>query len=64
MLPSGYGRVKPDIVAYGKDVPGASIQGGCRSLSGTSVYMASPIYLYGGKDVPVASLSLSLSLFV
>ena len=39
--PGGYGRVKPDIVAYGKDVPGASMQGGCRSLSGTSV--ASPV---------------------
>jgi len=36
-LPSGYGRVKPDVVAYGKDVPGANIQGGCRSLSGIYV---------------------------
>jgi membrane-bound transcription factor site-1 protease len=40
-LPGGYGRVKPDIVAYGKDVPGSSIPGQCRSLSGTSV--ASPV---------------------
>jgi membrane-bound transcription factor site-1 protease len=40
-LPLGYGRVKPDIVAYGKDVSGSSIDGGCRSLSGTSV--ASPV---------------------
>ena len=40
-LPNGYGRVKPDIVAYGRDVMGSKIQGGCRSLSGTSV--ASPV---------------------
>jgi membrane-bound transcription factor site-1 protease len=40
-LPHGYGRVKPDIVAYGRDVMGSKIQGGCRSLSGTSV--ASPV---------------------
>uniref|UniRef100_A0A061RBV8 Membrane-bound transcription factor site-1 protease n=1 Tax=Tetraselmis sp. GSL018 TaxID=582737 RepID=A0A061RBV8_9CHLO len=40
-LPGGYGRVKPDIVAYGKDVSGSKIQTGCRSLSGTSV--ASPV---------------------
>jgi membrane-bound transcription factor site-1 protease len=40
-LPAGYGRVKPDIVAYGKGVSGSRIFGGCRSLSGTSV--ASPV---------------------
>lgn len=40
-LPDGYGRVKPDIVAYGKDVPGSAMKGGCRTLSGTSV--ASPV---------------------
>ncbi|KAL6064719.1 Membrane-bound transcription factor site-1 protease [Balamuthia mandrillaris] len=40
-LPSGYGRVKPDIVAYGESVSGSRIYGGCRSLSGTSV--ASPV---------------------
>ena len=40
-LPHGYGRVKPDIVAYGRDVMGSKIAGGCRSLSGTSV--ASPV---------------------
>ena len=40
-LPHGYGRVKPDVVAYGRDVMGSKIQGGCRSLSGTSV--ASPV---------------------
>ena len=40
-LPHGRGRVKPDIVAYGKEVSGSKIQGGCRSLSGTSV--ASPV---------------------
>ena len=40
-LPHGYGRVKPDVVAYGRDVMGSKIAGGCRSLSGTSV--ASPV---------------------
>ena len=35
------GRVKPDIVAFGQDVFGSRISGGCRSLSGTSV--ASPV---------------------
>ena len=40
-LPEGYGRVKPDIVAFGQDVFGSRISGGCRSLSGTSV--ASPV---------------------
>ena len=40
-LPSGYGRVKPDIVAYGQSVQGSRIYGGCRALSGTSV--ASPV---------------------
>ena len=40
-LPSGYGRVKPDIVTYGDNIWGSKITGGCRSLSGTSV--ASPV---------------------
>ena len=40
-LPNWYGRVKPDVVAYGRDVSGSKINGGCRSLSGTSV--ASPV---------------------
>lgn len=40
-LPSGYGRVKPDIVTYGHYVRGSDKGGGCRSLSGTSV--ASPV---------------------
>ncbi|GIM13551.1 hypothetical protein Vretimale_16642 [Volvox reticuliferus] len=40
-LPRGYGRVKPDVMAYSKDVQGSKIEGGCRSLSGTSV--ASPV---------------------
>jgi len=41
-LPAGYGRVKPDIVAYGKGIRGPTTSGsGCRSLSGTSV--ASPV---------------------
>eukprot|EP00096_Caligus_rogercresseyi_P013423 TRINITY_DN6068_c0_g1_i1.p1 TRINITY_DN6068_c0_g1~~TRINITY_DN6068_c0_g1_i1.p1 ORF type:complete len:1037 (-),score=259.34 TRINITY_DN6068_c0_g1_i1:50-3160(-) len=40
-LPSGYGRVKPDIVTYGSGVRGSNKDGGCRQLSGTSV--ASPV---------------------
>jgi hypothetical protein len=36
-----YGRVKHDLVTYGSAVRGSSIQGSCRSLSGTSV--ASPV---------------------
>jgi membrane-bound transcription factor site-1 protease len=40
-LPHGYGRVKPDILAYGQSVQGSRIYGGCRALSGTSV--ASPV---------------------
>jgi membrane-bound transcription factor site-1 protease len=40
-LPTGYGRVKPDIVTYGSAVRGSNKNGGCRSLSGTSV--ASPV---------------------
>ncbi len=35
------GTSQPDIVAYGRDVMGSRIEGGCRSLSGTSV--ASPV---------------------
>ncbi|KAL3675240.1 hypothetical protein R1sor_025188 [Riccia sorocarpa] len=40
-IPHGYGRVKPDIVAYGREVIGSKITSGCKSLSGTSV--ASPV---------------------
>lgn len=40
-LPSGYGRVKPDLVTYGSGVRGSALQTGCRTLSGTSV--ASPV---------------------
>ncbi|KAG0503484.1 hypothetical protein HPP92_003556 [Vanilla planifolia] len=40
-LPHGYGRVKPDVVAYGRDIMGSKITTGCKSLSGTSV--ASPV---------------------
>ncbi|KAH6554572.1 hypothetical protein KP509_1Z324300 [Ceratopteris richardii] len=40
-IPHGYGRVKPDIVAYGRDIIGSKISSGCKSLSGTSV--ASPV---------------------
>ncbi|XP_068647633.1 subtilisin-like protease SBT6.1 [Aristolochia californica] len=40
-LPHGYGRMKPDVVAYGKDIMGSKISTGCKSLSGTSV--ASPV---------------------
>ncbi|XP_058830005.1 membrane-bound transcription factor site-1 protease isoform X2 [Topomyia yanbarensis] len=40
-LPNGYGRLKPDIVTYGSQVKGSNLNGGCKSLSGTSV--ASPV---------------------
>lgn len=40
-LPHGYGRVKPDVVAYGRDIMGSKMSTGCKSLSGTSV--ASPV---------------------
>ncbi len=40
-LPAGYGRVKPDVVAYGASLPGSRTYSGCRTLSGTSV--ASPV---------------------
>ncbi|KAL4303625.1 hypothetical protein GQ457_10G016800 [Hibiscus cannabinus] len=40
-IPHGYGRVKPDVVAYGREIVGSKISTGCKSLSGTSV--ASPV---------------------
>jgi membrane-bound transcription factor site-1 protease len=40
-LPSGYGRLKPDIVTYGTSVRSSNRKNGCRTLSGTSV--ASPV---------------------
>eukprot|EP00892_Ulva_mutabilis_P010988 jgi/Ulvmu1/8261/UM041_0072.1 len=40
-LPTGFGGSKPDVMAYGRDVHGSRIGGGCRPLSGTSV--ASPV---------------------
>lgn len=40
-LPEGYGRVKPDVMAFGQSVIGSRPHEGCRSLSGTSV--ASPV---------------------
>jgi hypothetical protein len=39
--PYGYGRIKPDIVAYGSEVKSLRIERGCREMSGTSV--ASPV---------------------
>ncbi|KAG6389367.1 hypothetical protein SASPL_150835 [Salvia splendens] len=41
MLIVRYGRVKPDVVAYGREIMGSKISTGCKSLSGTSV--ASPV---------------------
>lgn len=40
-MPSGYGRIKPDIVTYGSEVSGSNIKKGCKKSSGTSV--ASPV---------------------
>jgi len=50
-LPGGYGRVKPDLVAYSTQVKGSRIYGGCRSLSGTSV--ASPVTNQGNEQQKV-----------
>ena len=36
-LPDGYGRIKPDVLTYGARVMGLALDGGCKSLSGTSV---------------------------
>jgi membrane-bound transcription factor site-1 protease len=33
-LPFGYGRVKPDVLAFGQSVIGSSLNGGCKTLSG------------------------------
>lgn len=41
LLLDSYGRVKPDVVAYGREIMGSKISTGCKSLSGTSV--ASPV---------------------
>lgn len=38
---NGYGRFKPDVVAFGTNVRGPGIKSGCHALSGTSV--ASPV---------------------
>ena len=40
-LPGGYGRLKPDLVAYGSNVRASGMHGGCKTLSGTSV--SSPV---------------------
>lgn len=40
-LPSGYGRMKPDIVALARNIRGSNVGGGCKTMSGTSV--ASPV---------------------
>ncbi|KAH3757854.1 membrane-bound transcription factor site-1 protease [Pelomyxa schiedti] len=40
-IPQGYGRMKPDVVAYADRVEGSKIKGGCRVISGTSV--AAPV---------------------
>jgi hypothetical protein len=33
-LPTGSGRIKPDVMAFSKDVMGSRMNSGCRSLSG------------------------------
>ncbi|KAF6135723.1 hypothetical protein GIB67_028579 [Kingdonia uniflora] len=40
-MPHGYGRVKPDTLAYGREIMGSKISTGSKNLSGTSV--ASPV---------------------
>jgi hypothetical protein len=61
-LPGGYGRVKPDIVAYGLQVQGSRIFGGCRPLSGTSV--ASPVRTPAHTDIVSTVQILMLPLCV
>ena len=39
--PVGYGRIKPDVVAYGEQVASLRMERGCREMSGTSV--AAPV---------------------
>ena len=56
-LPDGYGRVKPDVLTYGSHVQGLSLQGGCRSLSGTSV--ACPV-VAGAAALLASSLPASV----
>uniref|UniRef100_A0A6B2KXI5 Uncharacterized protein n=1 Tax=Arcella intermedia TaxID=1963864 RepID=A0A6B2KXI5_9EUKA len=36
-IPGGYGRVKPDVLAYSQNVMGSTPNGDCKDLSGTSV---------------------------
>merc|ERR1712100_971588 len=52
-LPNGYGRVKPDVVGYGKAVTGSRFYDGCRTMSGTSV--ASPV-IAGAVTLLVSSV--------
>ena len=40
-LPAGYGRVKPDVVAFAINVMGSRVGGGCKPQTGTSA--ASPV---------------------
>lgn len=47
-LPLGYGRMKPDIMAYGQDVLGSKIDSGCRSLSGLLLHCSQ---MQGRKDL-------------
>ncbi|KAF2074054.1 hypothetical protein CYY_004623 [Polysphondylium violaceum] len=52
-IPEGYGRVKPDVVAYAQNVLGLR-SSGCKTLSGTS--FASPI-VTGAISLLVSSVS-------
>ena len=60
-LPLGYGRSKPDVMAYGRDVQGSRITGGCRGLSGTSV--ASPV-VAGAVCLLASTMSLERRRFL
>ncbi|CAL5443045.1 unnamed protein product [Camellia sinensis] len=51
VIPHGYGRVKPGVVAYGREIMGSKISTGCKSLSGTSV--ASPVVAASMKQALV-----------
>ena len=56
-LPHGYGRMKPDILAYGKSVTGSRFYDGCSTMSGTSV--ASPV-VAGAVTLLVSSVPEAL----
>lgn len=54
-LPTGSGRIKPDVMAYGQDVYGSKMSSGCRSLSGNAFLE----YIYYPKYSAIGAVALS-----